>query len=381
MEKQIKQSKLKPLSFTKYYRNNMKGSLALTLALVLSVFMIIIFQMVIFGVNEPSRLGDLGVSEYMTRAYPGDKGIIDNSIIEKIKKNPALERIIPMYQQDMDYSHFFGTCNVNIYFIRYSDMDYVLKKLGLTLIKGRMPVPGRKEILLDSRIANNKNKELGDYIGKEDDPKEKMPGKYKIVGILNGGCILGLSPVDDNQTGMLRHLLIAPKDGKIDMLNMDFEGISTDKAYFWTKKKAEDNYNKTSKSLNTIFGVMSIAVVFVMSFAAGNSSYAQYFARRFEFGVLQSIGYTKASVLLRAAKEIALLNFIGFTGGLILSLGTGIVLQKVFFEPHGYPFMLLQSGGIIKAITIPICTILFGLIPAGWLLSKIDPMTVIEKFE
>jgi hypothetical protein len=381
LKKQRKRFEIRPLSFLKYYSNNKKASLAMTLALVLSVFMIIIFQMVIYAVNEPARLGDEGIADYMTQVYPGDKGAIDKSTAEEIRKTPEIERIIPVNIQDVDYNHFFGTCNIHLCFIRNNDMRYIMKKLGLKLVEGRMPVPGKREILFDTRLVNNKNKKLGDFIGKEVDSKEKIPGKYKIVGILEGNCILGLSPINDRDLAGLNCLLLAPRDGQLEMLNAELSNISREKAHFWTKQLSDDNYNKTSKSLNTIFGVMSLAIIFVMAFASGNSSYAQYFSRRYEFGILQSIGYTRAQILLRAAKEVALLNIIGTSLGILLGFGAGIILDKVFFEPHGYPFNLMQYDGLVKALTIPICTALFGLIPAGWLLSRIDPMLVVEKFE
>lgn len=337
--------------------------------------------MIIFAVNEPARLGDLKVVDQLTRVFPGDKGVIANDIITQFEKNPFTEKIIPINSYGMEYSHFFGICMINVYFMENHDMNFIMEKLNLKLIKGRMPVPGKDEILLDWKIANNKNKKLGDFIGKEVDVKEKMPGKYKIVGIINGDCIVGLSPVGDNQVSDLKYLMVTPKAHEIDKLNADFKNTPHEKAYFWKKDMSMDNYKKNSDTLNIIFGTMSIAIIFVMAFASGNSSYAQYFSRRHEFGILQSLGYTRGEILLRAAKEIVLLNLVGFMGGILLGITAGLVLNKVFFIPHGYPFRLMQPDGMIKAITIPICTALFGLIPAAWLLSKIDPMLVIEKFE
>lgn len=381
MKKHLELFKIKPLSFIKYFNNNMKRSLVIMVALILSIFMIIIFQMVIYSVTEAGRLGDVGVSDYVTKVFPKAEGRIDESVVKDMQSNPEVEKIMLMNQQDMDYNHFFGACNIGVFSVRDVNVKYVLDKLGLKLKEGRMPIAGKNEILLDWRLVNNKNKKLGDYIGKELNQQEKLPGKYKIVGTLEGKCIIGLIPLEENKALSLNSLFIFPKYGQLKEINQEIKKVSLDKATFWSKEKADNNYNVTQKSINNLFGIMSMAIIFVMSFASGNSSYAQYFSRRHEFGILQSIGYTRGEILLRTAKEMALLNLIGLAGGIILGLITGLILDQVFFIPHGYPFILIQPDGLIEVFTIPLCTALFGLIPVGWLLSKIDPMTVIEKNE
>ncbi|MBC8061657.1 MAG: ABC transporter permease [Clostridiaceae bacterium] len=381
MRKPLGLSEIKPLSFIKYFHNNVKKSLVIMLALILSIFMIIIFQMVMFAVNEPARIADVEVSNYATKIFEGKSGKIDAGVIKQMQENEKVERFIPTSEQDMDYNHLFGTCNISVFSIRESDIKYVLEKLGLKLREGRMPVVGKNEILLDWRLANNKNKKIGNFIGKEINLQEKLTGKYKIVGILEGKSIIGVIPTWESQELSMNKLLVFPKEGQLEKINEEFSKVTAEKAYFWTKEKAEDNYTKNEKSLKDMFGIMSIAVILVMSFASGNSSYAQYFSRRNEFALLQSIGYTRGQILLRAAKEIALLNLVGLAAGVTLGFVAGLILDRTFFIPNGYPFVLMQSNGMIEALTIPLCTALFGLIPAGWLLSTIDPMTVVEKSE
>ncbi|MDP4094681.1 MAG: ABC transporter permease [Bacillota bacterium] len=381
MKKNGVKSGTKPLSFYKYYRNNLKKTVTITLALIFSVFMVIIFQSITYAVNEPTRLGDVGLTQNVTLIYPSDDGKIDNNLLESIKNNPLADRLIPVYYLNTYYNHFFGTCNIMVLFPESNEFNYIFDKLKLKLIQGKMPQPGKREIIIDYRLAKNKNKKLGDYIGKEVNPGEKIPGKFKVVGITDGSCITCLSYADDGKIAGLKGLIAVPKENQLDKFNLEYKDTNDNKANIWSKDKAEKRYNQNAQSLNKLFGIMSIAVIFVISFASGNSSYAQYFSRRYEFGILQSLGFTKAQILLRAAKEICLMNITGFIGGIALGLGAGFVLGKTFFEPHGYPFVLLQQNALIKAVTIPVCTAIFGLIPAGWLLSKIDPLTVVEKFE
>lgn len=353
----------------------------MTLAISLSVFMIIIFQTLTYTVLEGGRLGDVVVVQHLTKIYPGDLGKISELTMEKIKHSEAVERVIPMNAENMLYHHFFATANTQIFFVSDQDITYVIEKLGLKLSGGRLPEIGKNEIVIESKMLKNKNLKIGDFIGKEVDTSENLPGKYQIVGILEGSSMTGLISVEESKIAELSSALVVPKAGKLEEANEWISSIPKEELSSWTLSKALVNYHNNATTLNTIFGILSIAIIFVMSFASGNASYALYFSRRYEFGILQSIGYTRTQILFRVGREILFLNLLGFITGLVIGIGTELILNVTYFEAHGYPFLLIQPDGLIKAITIPLCTSLFGLIPAGWLLSKIDPMTVVEKFE
>lgn len=372
---------MKPLAFTTYFQNNRRRSLTMTLALSLSVFMILIIQTVTYSVLEGGRLGDAAVVEQLSKIYPSDSKEIPKEVMDNIRNDPSVERVIAMNSADLAYHHFFGSSNTQVFFVPDQDITYVLDKLGLKLTEGRMPKAGTKEILMESKFAKNKNKKIGDFIGKAVDSTEKIPGKYEVVGILEGYSMIGLVSVEEDQISQLTYALVIPRSGKLEQMNQYISNIPRNYLSSWTLDKAQDNYNNNANFLNSIFGILSIAIIFVMSFASGNASYALYFSRRYEFGLLYSIGFTRGQILLRVAKEIFLLNLLGFICGIVLGIGTELILNACYFEAHGYAFLLIQPNGLIKAITIPFCTAIFGLIPAGWILSKIDPMTVVEKYE
>lgn len=371
----------KPLSAVKYFRRNFRKSAAMVLALMLSVFLIYAFKMIVYSVNEATMRGDVAGVEDMTYVIAGTSGSIAPDVLAYIANDPDVERAVPILNQHTQYNHFMGTAEVLVSFLKSGDIPYVMQRKGLTLAAGRLPEPGSNEIVLSANLANNKGKKIGDFIGKEVDPSDILQGKLKIVGLLDGDAIAGLSAMADDQAAKLTNLLVFPKAGKLAGFNAWVESLPPDKAQYWDLRLAEKNYVDSSKTLNTVFSILSIAIVAVMAFAAGNSSYASYFSRRYEFGVLQSVGYTKAQILLRAAKEIGIVSLMGLVFGLALSLGAGAALGWAFFAPHGYIFRLMQPEGLLAALAVPFATALLGLIPAGWMLAKVGPMTAVEKFE
>lgn len=372
---------VRPLSPVLYFINNKRKSFSMVIALAVSILLIMVFQIVFYAVNESGHLAYSGRLDNMTVIYPGEEGGLKEEFLSRIRKNPNLERTVPIQVMTTDYYHFFGNLNIPVYMVSDDNLKFVIDKLKLKLKEGKLPSFGKAEILLDERTARNKGKSLGDYIGKEVDSDERMSGKYKIVGILKGECLIGLGIQASNLLNEKNGLLVFPKEGKLTALNEIFKGINQDEAKIQTKEYGQNVFKEDIEMSNMVTNIMVTVVIFITSFAAGNLNYTQYFSRRYEFGTLQAIGYSRFQILLRAAVEILILNITGFIFGIILVFMAAALLKVIVFDPKGYPFVYIQLEGFIKAIIIPACTIVFSLIPAWWTLSRVNPMEVVELYE
>lgn len=369
----------KPLSFINYFKNNTKRNISLVAVLSFSIMMIVIFDAIAYGVQKSSQWGDVSTVKNLTKIYVGESSESYEAVLKQIQKMPQVERMVRVRTQNMDYLHMFGTCNVQTFFVSKNDLNYLMEKMQVSLIEGRIP-SAPNEIILTEYLAKNKGKWLGDKIGKTVDATEKMPGEYVIVGILKGECIVGLG-INASDEDPYSNYLVVPRKGQLNELNQALSSFHEDELQLWDLGKAVKNDLNNQTRLNAIFDTIAVALLFVIAFGIGNASYAHYFSRRYEFGLLQSIGYTKNSLLLRVAKEIGLFCIISLGIGLLSGVGINVFLDKVFFDPKGYPSSLLQMRGIIKVMSIPAATAAFGIIPSAWLLTKVDPMIVIEKFE
>lgn len=353
----------------------------MALAIAASVLMVMVFQIVFYSVTESGRLAVSGRLEHMTVVYPGDGGIVGQSVLNKIQKSSDMERIVPMLVGTTDYYHLFGNLNIPVYLISNQNINYVIDQLDLELKEGRLPVEGKSEILLDERTSKNKGKQLGDFIGREVDSNERLAGKYQIVGTLKGDCLIGLSVTNDLASIEKTGFLLFAKAGRLGSLNKVISGTSLVEARIQTEEYGEGVFEEDNKMMSMVSSIITAVIIFIMSFAAGNSSYAQYFSRRYEFGTLQSIGYSRAKILLRAAREILFMNVAGLIFGVILTLSAALMLKALVFDPKGYPFTFITIDGLLKAFIIPICTMIFSLIPAWWTLSRVNQVVIIEKYE
>ena len=372
---------LKPLSALRYIVNNKKRSISMILAIAVSVLLILIFQIVFYGVTESAKMATIGRFERLSILGPGDKGVISDKVITQFYDSPLIEKIISTESATTDYYHFFGNLNIPVYSLNKDDLQYVMKALDLKLKEGRLPDTDKQEIIVDEMLLNNKGKKLGDYIGKEVDKGERLDGKYKIVGVVEGNCIIGFSAIGNKQEIQNSIILLYPKEGRLNELNKQLEKIAPSDAQYNSLDKASELLNKDTELTEDASTVIVIVIMVIMSFAAGNSSYAQYFSRRYEFSTLQSLGYTRLKILLRAACEILFTNMLGFVLGLMLAVLSALCLKMLIYDPNGYPFILANWVGVLKAAIIPLCTIVFSLIPAWWTLSKTDQIEAMEKYE
>lgn len=369
----------KPLSFTNYFTNNLRRTIGMVVALSFSIAMVLIFDSIAYGVTMSSNLGDVGVAEKVTKIYCGDQADRYEAAIKELRSSEHTEILVKARIQDMDFQHFFGTANVQTFFVSQSDIPLILEHMKLKLLEGRLPQE-ENEVVLTTYLAANKGKKVGDHIGKSVDATEKMPGEYTVVGILSGDCIAGFGCFSENGNPYSEYLAV-PKENQRDAMNQVIREFSEDDLFYWDYGKATESDESNKNRLNGIFDTIALAILVMMSFGIGNASYAHYFSRRYEFGLLQSIGYTKNAMLLRIAREVFGICLVSLVLGCFIGLGVNLALKVNLFDVRGYPFSLVQARGFLRMVAIPVSTAVFAIFPSAWLLSNVDPMIVVEKNE
>lgn len=370
---------IQPLSAGKYLIRNKRRSASMMLSIAVSILLVLVMQMVFNAVKESVRLAYTGRLEHMTVVYPGENGRISENILIDIRNSPDIGLRLPMLSMTTDYYHFFGNLNIPVYLVDQKQLPAALDQLRLHLTEGRLPEQGTDEIILDRRTANNKGLQVGDFVGRAVDSSERMPGNHQVVGIVEGDCLIGFGTMAQEQLSEANGLLLFGDD--LEKANKIFRNAAKEDVWVQIKEFGVQELQEDMQMMRTISSIIVGVVLFIMSFAAGNLSYAQYFARRYEFGTLQAMGYSRSAILLKGAREILLMNAAALVLGVCLVLVSASALQTFLFEPKGYPFVFMHRDGFLQAIIIPAFTVMFSLIPAWWVLSKVDPLTVVEQFE
>jgi putative ABC transport system permease protein len=371
---------MKPLSVSKYIKNNKKSYITSIIAIALSI---------ILGYGVECFIESISESSYSSQVKPLEKAftisrISDKDIsleyVDKLKKSDLVEKLIPTKISYVKYSTQGSVSNVRIFSILPEDREFFMKKYDMTLEKGSLPEEGQKEIAIDERVATNNNVSIGDSLGDS-----------KIVGVLNSEYFLSLSSYASTSDEFSRYkdiskddlikndMVIFPNDDKRDDLDELIKGFSKKDINYSILSEGMEKYQSGTASSKQILDALFVLIVIVMVVTLSSSKYAQFINRKIEFGILNALGYSRGMLMKRALKEVLIFNLSGFLVGIILGVATSFIVTKAAFTDVGAIGVFISIKGIVISLLTPAFTALFTLIPIYRVLGKLDAITIIEE--
>lgn len=371
---------MKPLSVSKYIKNNKKPYITSIIAIALSI---------ILGYGVECFIESISESSYSSQVKPLEKAftisrISDKEIsleyVDKLKKSDLVEKLIPTKISYVKYSTQGSVSNVRIFSILPEDREYFMNEYDITLEKGSLPEEGQKEIAIDERVATNNNVSIGDSLGDS-----------KIVGILNSEYFLSLSSYSSTSDEFSRYkdiskddlikneMVIFPNDDKRDDLDQLIRTFSKKDINYSILSEGIEKYQSGTASSKQILDALFVLIVIVMVVTLSSSKYAQFINRKIEFGILNALGYSRGMLMKRALKEVLIFNLSGFVVGIILGVATSFIVTKAAFTDLGAIGVFISIKGIVISLLTPAFTALFTLIPIYRVLGKLDAITIIEE--
>lgn len=371
---------MKPLSVSKYIKNNKKSYITSIIAIALSI---------ILGYGVECFIESIAESSYSSQVKPLEKAFtvtktndkeISLEYVDKLKKSDFVEKLIPTKISYIKYSTQGSVSNVRIFSILPEDRDYFMKKYDITLEKGCLPEEGQKEIAIDERVATNNNVSIGDSLGDS-----------KIVGVLSSEYFLSLSSYSSTFDEVSRYkdiskddlikneMVIFPKDDKRDDLDELIKGFSKKDINYSILSEGMEKYQSGTASSKQILDALFVLIVIVMVVTLSSSKYAQFINRKIEFGILNALGYSRGMLMKRALKEVLIFNLSGFLVGIILGVATSFIVTKAAFTDVGAIGVFISIKGIVISLLTPAFTALFTLIPIYRVLGRLDAITIIEE--
>ncbi len=373
---------MKPLSVIYYALKNRRKVISMAVSIGFSVALIYSLHFITDEVIHANDLTGLNPLTHYSEVWGSEDGGTINPIIRQIIKNPDTDRTIPVNRQQIFYiSAVGGKYSVGVYSLKKTDMKYYMNRLKIKLIKGRLPIDGKKETVLDYRLAKNKGLHIGDRIGYSADKKElQIKGSYRIVGFLGGESISMLIP-EQKVPLKPNEILVFHKQGRLLQSNSFLESLPKNQVNVSTYNLVMNALEKDSKDLKKLMNITVVMLIAILSISMGNASYINIFQRRYEFGLLNSVGYSPVYILGKAFFEIAFLNFAGYLAGVILTMFIAGLQYFFLFEPNGLVLRILIPEAMLQTIAVPVFTTLFSIIPVSRMMKKIDPISIIEGVE
>lgn len=373
---------MKALSILNYSKKNKNKVISSIIPVLVAVCFLYCINTFVKSISD--SLYKLYVSSYKYHAAIMD---CDNEkIIEKVKNNENVEKLIPFMGYGMKYSIPSSLTLANVVALKTEDMNYFFKRESMQIILGRLPKEGSKEILVNSLVAKNKKITIGDTLGNAIDNFEQIDGEYKVVGILKGESMLSVVPFnneilkeyENTEKSLNRGIIVFPKKDKISEVNKVVEDLPKGEGIYSTFNILNERFYKNMDCLEFLDRI-SILAIFLMVITVGSSKYVEFFNRKEEIGIINAIGYNKIKILKRAILEVLTVNIIAYILGLILGISISYFMKKNIFESIGAVGVVFNKKAFIVSLYIPLFTTLFTIIPINAVINKLDPIDMIEN--
>lgn len=347
-----------------------RSTFATVLGIALVVFVFVLLQSLAAGIEKSS--GNTGDPRNIMIVRKGStaesaslisrENLREIQYFEEIARNERGEPIISadvLVLVNLPRSDGSGEANV---LLRGVSPRGVELRPQVRLVAGRWFTPGKREIVVSSRMANRfANFGIGQSV-------KAGTATFTVVGWLDGGgsafdseCWMD---ADECRSVFERDLyssfLVRPADESA--ATKFLERIEADRRFKLKAEKEVEYYRKqtmTAAPIKWLGGFLAIMMSVGAVFAAVNTMYASIGARTREIGTLRVLGFRRRSVVLALLIEGALLALIGGAVGCgVAYLWNGYTTATMGFETFSeivFEFTVtprLMGEGLIFAVLV-----------------------------
>jgi len=245
------------------------------------------------------------------------------------------------------------------------------KEMGWEIGDGRWPIPGKREIIIGSKVTEDVFPKI--RVGSNIFIKGKQ---FEVVGILKS---MG-NKIDDSSIYMdlkiFRDTTGQREGAKVAFVKVKF-GYLPDNVISSIKENLEKNSKRkrgqdenlssytvlnSEKATEIISNIMNLLEIMVIAFASiaiivggigiMNTMYTSVYERIREIGIMKAIGATRKTIIFIFLTESGIFGLMGGIGGIIFGLGFAKAIE-FYFQSH--------SVFLFKAAVTP-RLIIFGLV-------------------
>jgi ABC-type antimicrobial peptide transport system permease subunit len=370
---------LKPLNMFLYIKNNMKKFIPQIFVASLGVFLVYFLCILGGGVKSGITSNVISPYEKLSVVHIDNPKIDNGQTYKELSEDSNIDRVI--YSSSVTNiltKLLVDTCGTPVFYTETEDTKYLMDKLNFKLIQGKIP-DSKNELLINENFAKSFNLKIGDFYGTSENEKQRLNGKYTVVGIYSGKSIITFGFLGNiEEIKQYRHsLIVVPKSGKLQELNLKINSFKN-LGYYNTLEREKSSVDGTLKVFNIFAIVMLSITIFVLTFTIGNINYMHFYDRLGEFSILDALGYNKLEIAFKLIKELVVIIFIGYILGVITGIFGGLLFNLVYCEPRGVPVAIFNPWYIFISGCIPITVSLFSFMPVVRFLFKVNTVEILE---
>jgi len=373
-----------PLSPWTYGRRNVRKILPTVIILTFVVMLVVVILSTLAGLRDSTLVYTREFDEW-TLVFPKRDTRLPRALIQEIAVHPATERVIDSRNCFVRVKTLIGPMPFNLRAARPEEIDYLLKRVDARLKDGALPRPGTSEVALHENIMKANGWSIGREFGIDVDEEDWMPGRFRVVGVLEGPTPIGVCSFDFLNNPLMyafsaklwERVVAVAKPGRIGELNAFLRSQKDVKVY--DKTRAVDDVVQGFDRIILVFRFISITLIVVVSFVVGLLNNIFFAQRIDEFAVLLAIGHTKRRLFRMVFGETAIMMMLSWAIGLALGLGLFAAFRSIVLLPRGIPIPFWHAGPLLVSLALPVVAQVFAVMTVLGRLRRIDPVQIIER--
>ncbi len=383
----------RPLASTTFYRRHTRQAAVLISTMAL---MIVGTALLVFVLMAST---DVMIQPPVTALKPmsliSQKGSpLDAAVIAQVRAHPAVERAIPVYvfsPLEISIPPMIPNYPVEAYGVSVEDMAYLMKLYGLELAEGHLPRPNTNDIVVPWTVAQNRDLQVGDVIGDRAHPiypdAPALPSALVVSGIfvptenswLSFSSLEFVNAYRDRWRNNLA-LIVTPKAGQKATLDSWLESqLAGERRTILTYRNQQAWWQNAATGLVYTVSLMESIIALVAALALTGLNYLFVIQRQAEFGVLNALGFSRRQLVWRILRESFFTTGIAWCAGLLGCAVILLYLQYGLYDPIGLNLNFFNPAPWLYTLPVPVAVLAVSAITIGRLLSRLDPVSIIER--
>jgi ABC-type antimicrobial peptide transport system permease subunit len=389
-----KRSSMRPLSSWTFYQRHKQRGLALALTMALMILGVSFPVFLLAPMVDLTRIR----LEYLRRVSvvsPRVGTSLDPGVTARVRTHPAVARVAPAVELGLMIEMPPMSQNpISIHGVSAEDMAGLIEVYGVQLEEGRLPNPRSDEIILSRAAAMNRGLRVGDRVGRpvyEND--RRIPTEMEVVGILSDPEHDSLR--SDVWTGFASYeylsshelyashrtiLLVVPVEGYKDELDAWLEeSVASERTQVRTYDGQLRMHQQEKWLVVLLCAVVEGIIAVVAAVALAILSYTFFSQRREEFGALHALGHSRRWLVLRTVRETVSAVAVAWLIGATVCMAGLAYVHAGLYVPKGLTLNFFNPTPWLFTLPMPLAVVFVSAGLVAWMLSRLDPVSVIER--
>ncbi|MHC5011339.1 MAG: FtsX-like permease family protein [Planctomycetota bacterium] len=378
----------RPLAATTYLVRNPRRvtPVALVQALVTALMVAVITPTNIFETTSETYIQPLRA---FTIVRPRIRNDFDEDLIRQLEANPALEKAVPAKMLWIETPMIVGDAVAPLLALDDAEKQELLRRLGLRLSEGHLPRRGRGEAAIHRAVLQARGMTIGDEFGQLADPEDPTPGRFRVVGILDGPARVG---VIDLEYASIPDFVLARRnpfrvvyatEGRKTESDRFLRDVVDDdgQPVFFVVDEAyvRGRVERSMRNLPLLIGFISAAVAVIVALVTSLLNLIGFQTRTDEFALYLAVGHRRGRLVRKLAAEAFLISVTGWIAGLALGIAAVALYTHSVLEPKGILVRIWDVRPVFYSLSVPLLSSVVSAFALAFRLRHTDPVTVIQR--